>query len=133
MESRKLSRNKDTGNLIQKYCKSFMHSVDGIIYAIEHEINILFMMLGTILVLVLSFFLKISQIELCLVVICTGLLMACELINSAIEATVDLVTLEIHPLAKISKDCASGATFIILFAYFFVLGIIFIPKIIALF
>ena len=133
MESKKLSRNKNTGSLIQKSTKSCKYSLDGIIYAIENEINILFMMLATIIILILSFFLKISQVELCIVVICTGLLMACELINSAIEAAIDLVTLEIHPLAKISKDCASGATFIVLFAYIFVMCIIFIPKIIELF
>ena len=133
MNSSKLDRNKDTGSLIQKYTKSFKHSIDGIVYAIENEINILFMMLGTILVLLLSYFLKISAIELCFVVISTGVLMACELLNSAIEATVDLITLETHPLAKISKDCGSGATCIVLFAYFFVLGIIFVPKIIELF
>lgn len=133
MESRKLKRNKDTGNLVQKYVKSFGHSVDGIIYAIENEINILFMMLGALIVLALCFFLKVNQTELCLVVICTGVFMACELINSSIEAAVDLITLEEHPLAKISKDCASGATLIVMFAYIFVIGIIFIPKIIALF
>ena len=33
-------------------------------------------------------------------------------INSALEATVDLVTIERKPLAKIAKDCASGATLI---------------------
>ena len=36
-----------------------------------------------------------------------------ELINSAIEAVVDLVTLEEHPLAKIAKDCSSAATFVL--------------------
>ena len=129
MESKKLKRNKDTGNLIQKYTKSFGHSIDGIIYAIENEINILFMMSGALIVLALCYFLHVNQVELCLVVICTGVFMACELINCAIEATVDLITLEENPLAKISKDCASGATLIVMFAYLFVIGIVFIPKI----
>ena len=43
MNSSKLERNKDTGNLIMKYVKSFKHSVDGLVYAIENEINILFL------------------------------------------------------------------------------------------
>ena len=58
---------------------------------------------------------------------------ACELINSAIEATVDLVTIEKHPLAKIAKDCASGASLILSFMSLIIACIIFIPKIIALF
>ncbi len=37
------------------------------------------------------------------------LVLAAELINTAVEKTVDLVSTEIHPLAKIAKDTASGA------------------------
>ena len=42
-----------------------------------------------------------------------GMVLSAELINTAIEAVVDLVTLEIHPLAKIAKDCGSAATFVL--------------------
>lgn len=35
-----------------------------------------------------------------------------ELLNTAIEAAVDLTTTEIHPLAKIAKDCGSAASFV---------------------
>lgn len=126
-------RKKDEGNLFKKYAKSLKHSIDGLIYAVENEINILFMMIGTIIVLILSFLLEVNTTELCLVVILSGLLMATELINCSIEATVDLITLEDNKLAKIAKDCGSSATFLILISYFFVIGIIFIPKIIDLF
>ena len=36
-----------------------------------------------------------------------------DILNTAIEAVVDLVTLEEHPLAKIAKDCGSAATFVL--------------------
>ena len=39
-------------------------------------------------------------------------ILALELINTAIEAAVDLTTTEIHPLAKIAKDCGSAASFV---------------------
>lgn len=130
---KKIKRKKDTGNLFSRYRKSFKHAVDGIIYAIENEQNILIMMLATIFALIASFFLKISKIELCLVVICIGMVIACELVNSAIEACVDLVTIKEHPLAKIAKDCASGASLILSIISLFIAGIIFIPKVIALF
>lgn len=128
----KIKRRKDSGNILEKYIKSFHHAVDGIIYAMENEKNILIMMIATILVFVVSFFLKVSKIELCLVVICIGMVIACELINSAIEACVDLVTIKEHPLAKIAKDCASGASLVLSITSLFIAGIIFIPKIIAL-
>lgn len=130
---KKGKRKKDTGNCLTRYIKSFNHAVDGIVYAIENEHNILIMMLATITVLIASFLLNISKIELALVVICIGTVMACEMINSAIEACVDLTTTKEHKLAKIAKDCASGASLVLSVMSIFVAGIIFIPKIIELF
>lgn len=129
----KVKRNKDKGNFIERYYKSFKHAVDGIVYAIENEQNILIMMLATILVLVASFLLNVSKIELVLVVICIGTVIACEMINSAIEACVDLETTKEHELAKIAKDCASGASLVLSVMSIFVAGIVFIPRIISLF
>lgn len=126
-------RRKDKGSFFGKYVKSFKHAVDGIVYAIENEMNILIMMICTFLVLIAGYLLKISIVELVCVVICIGMVMACELINSAIEACIDLVTLEDNKLAKIAKDCGSGASLILSVISLFVAGIIFIPKIIALF
>ena len=57
-----------------------------------------------------------------------GLILALELVNTAVEATVDLFTEERKPLAKKAKDAAAGAVLIVaIFAA--VIGIlIFIPK-----
>ena len=130
---KKVKRKKDTGNLFVRYGKSFKHAVDGIVYAIENEYNTLIMMIATIVTLIASFLLKISKIELALVVICIGTVIACEMVNSAIEACVDLETTKEHELAKIAKDCASGASLVLSVMSIFIAGIIFIPKIIELF
>lgn len=130
---KKVARKKDSGNFLIRYWKSFKHAVDGIVYAIENEHNILIMMLATVVALVTSFLLNVSKIELALVVICICTVIACEMINSAIEACVDLETTKEHPLAKIAKDCASGASLILSVMSLFVAGIVFIPKIIELF
>lgn len=130
---KEVKRNKDTGNFLVRYIKSFRHAVDGIVYAIENEHNILIMMLATIVTLIASFLLNVSNIELVLVVICIGTVIACEMINSAIEACVDLTTTKEHKLAKIAKDCASGASLVLSVMSIFVAGIVFVPKIIALF
>lgn len=127
------NRRKDEGSFFGKYIKSFKHAVDGVVYAIENEKNILIMMICTFLVLIAGFLLELNAIELVSVVICIGMVMACELINSAIEATVDLITLEENKLAKIAKDCASGASLILSVISLLVACIIFIPKIMALF
>ena len=54
--------------------------------------------------------------------------LAVELLNTAIEATVDLVTKEIHPLAKVAKDCGSAAAFVSSIMVFIICCFIFIPK-----
>ena len=59
--------------------------------------------------------------------------MACEMINTSVEAVVDLVTTKENPLAKIAKDCGSSASLILSFASLICGVIIFLPKILALF
>ena len=55
-----------------------------------------------------------------------------ELINSSIEAVVDLVTEEYHPLAKVAKDTSAAAVFVSALASVVVGLIIFLPKLIDL-
>ena len=57
-----------------------------------------------------------------------GMVMALELVNTAVEAVVDLVTEERHPLAKIAKDTAAGAVLIAAIMAAIVGLIIFVPK-----
>ena len=61
-----------------------------------------------------------------------GTISATELINSAVEANVDLCTTKVHPLAKIAKDTASGATLVLCITSIVGGLIIFLPKIIEL-
>ena len=61
-----------------------------------------------------------------------GVVIAGELINTAIEAVVDMYTKEFHPLAKIAKDCGSAATCMATFMAFIVNGIIFLPRLLPL-
>ena len=129
----KVKRYKDKGNFLVRYVKSFKHAIDGLVYAIENEHNVLIMMIAALVTFAASFFLKISTVELGLVVICICTIIACEMINSAIEACVDLEPIKEHPLAKIAKDWASGATLVLVFMSIFIAGIIFVPRIIDLF
>ena len=66
-------------------------------------------------------------------IITLGVVLASELVNTAIEAVVDLVTLEIHPLAKIAKDCGSAATFVLSLLSIVIALFIYAPYIIAMF
>lgn len=126
-------RKKDTGTPIERYKKSFYHAVDGIIYAIEQEWNLVLIMAFILLILVLCFLFPVTTPELLAIVISSGMLLGSEMLNTSIEALTDLVTTENNKLAKIAKDTVSSTVLIFTVMFITVLGIIFIPKIIALF
>lgn len=126
-------RRKDQGNMVKRYGRSIGHALDGINYAIEKEKNLLFIMASILVILALCFIFPVSMDELTSIVICTGIFMITEMVNTAVEAVTDLVTTEENKLAKIAKDSANGAIFLSLMITIVVVGIIFIPKVIAKF
>lgn len=130
---KKIERKKDEGNVLERYKKSFFHAVDGIIYAVEVEHNFIIMMIAALIVFIVGFILPLTMVEIMILVVLIASIFAVELINSAIEAAVDLITTKEHPLAKIAKDLGSAASLILCAASFICGIIIFVPKILALF
>ncbi len=92
------------------------------------KIELCFMTLAIVLGLVFS----ISFLEWLCVIICFGLVLGGEVINSAIEAVVDLASPEYHELAKKAKDCAAGGVLLFSIASFVIGCLIFIPRILLL-
>ena len=117
----------------KRFIKSFGYSIDGLKYAYKYEQSMTIHFTMVIFVIAAGFFLKISLFEWLICFMLMGLVMATELINTSIEAVVDLTCPEIHPLAKIAKDTASAAVFVFSVVAAISGLIIFIPKIIALF
>src|SRR5699024_11405334 len=87
----------------------------------------------TVILLLLSFLLEISLTQWLIIIAIIGLTLVVELLNTAIESTVDLVTEEFHPLAKVAKDTASAAEFVLTLTSALIALMIFILKIIELF
>jgi undecaprenol kinase len=125
----KISRNKDTGNFLTRYVKSFFHAIYGIIYAILNEHNMIIILLAVLVTTAAGFYFQIRTYEWLFCILSFGLVSASEMINTAIEATIDLVTSEIHPLAKIAKDTASSATLILCITALIGAILIFVPYI----
>lgn len=123
-------RNKDKGNALIRYKKSFFHAIDGIVYATKEEHNMIIIIVCAILTIFAGILFKISSTEWLFVILIIGMVIASELINTAIEATIDLITLEKHPLAKIAKDTASSATLVFSVTAFIGAIILFVPKLI---
>ena len=112
--------------------KSFTYAFDGLKYAFKYEQNILVHTLVTILVIIAGIVLKISVTEWLALTLIIGLVIATEIINTSIEATIDLITKEVHPLAKIAKDTAAAAVLVFGLTAIVIGCIIFLPKILIL-
>lgn len=114
----------------KKLINSFKCAIQGIIQAIKTERNVKIHITIMILVIISGIVLKIAKQEWITCIILFGLVISLELVNSAIETTVDIAMPEINEKAKNAKDIAAGAVLIsaILSA---IIGLtIFIPKII---
>lgn len=81
--------------------------------ALRLERNIRYMLIGAVAICVLGWLLAFSLAEWLAVIICCGMVIACELINTAIETVVDLVSPEFHPLAGRAKDIAAAASWVV--------------------
>lgn len=92
--------------------QSFRHAIGGLIYTIRTERNMKIHIFLAVTALVLSYLLEISRVEALVLVFAIALVIVTEMINTAIEATIDLITSRYHPLAKIAKNAAAGAVFI---------------------
>ena len=123
-------------NLKSKDKRTFKGSVknclDGISYVTKSEKNFKREIALGIIALLLSYILKIDKIEFIIVLTMICLVLTTEIINTAIERAVDLVTKEYHELARIAKDVSAGSVLVTSIFALIIGIIIFMPKIITL-
>ncbi len=91
---------------------SFRYAFAGIGYVIRTQSNAWIHALATVCVVIMGLWLELARLDWVLLVIVMGSVWAAEIMNSAVEAVVDLVSPDAHPLAKAAKDCAAGAVLI---------------------
>ena len=111
-ENKKFDRNKIKKRGIKRFINSIKNSLRGLNYAYLHEQSLILHSIMVILVLITGFYFETSKMQWAIIVIVMSIVIITELLNTAIEACVDLVTDEYHELAKIAKDCASAAAFV---------------------
>ena len=127
-----VSRDKLKKHGIKRFIKSFNYALDGLKYAFKYEQNIIFHTVAMVFAIAAGIFFKISITEWLILFLIIGLVIATELINTSIEATIDLITDKVRPLAKIAKDTAAAAVLIFGFTAIIIAIIIFVPKILLL-
>ena len=84
------------------------------------------------LVVIFGLLLHISETEWFVCAVFIALVISLELVNTAVEAAVDLVTEERRPLAKKAKDAAAGAVLAAAICAAIVGCVIFLPKLVVL-
>ena len=101
------------GNVFRKFfltrLASFRHAFEGWGFALRTQPNAWIHAAISLGVIALGFWLQIPARDWAVLVLTITLVLAAELINTAIEAVLDLVSPDHHPLAKVGKDTAAGA------------------------
>ena len=97
-----MSRSDRKKRCFGRFRNSIKYSMAGLRYAYKNEQSMTIHVSVTALTIILGLVFEITAIEWIICIFLLGLIMATELINTALEAVVDLCTQDYHPLAKVA-------------------------------
>jgi undecaprenol kinase len=117
----------------QPLLNSFSFACAGIVNALSSERNMRFHLFCSMIVVFVAFYFSITKTEWLFILLAIGGMFVLELINTAIERIVDLITVEYHPLAKQAKDLAAGAVLVYAILSVMIGIVIFLPYVLRLF
>ena len=117
--------------MIRRFLRSVGNALAGLTYAFgsEHNFRIHVVIAGC--VIAAGFFFALAPLDWIAVLLCIGLVISGECMNTALERLADRVSLERHPLIKQAKDLSSGAVLILAMMAAVIGCIVFVPKIAA--
>ncbi|HKP19856.1 MAG TPA: diacylglycerol kinase [Gaiellaceae bacterium] len=101
-----------TGRRRVSIVESFNFAVEGIIHVLRTHRNMRIHFAAAVVVLVLALWIGVDRIELIALLLSISFVLIAEMVNSAIEAAIDVATSSFDPLAKLAKDIAAGAVLI---------------------
>jgi diacylglycerol kinase len=99
-----------------KFIKSVPYAFRGIISLIKNDNNFRIHLLAVVVVIIVGFWIQLTESEWLAVIITMGVVLAFEAMNTAVETIIDLVSPDYHDLAKKTKDVAAGAVLLFVFA-----------------
>ncbi len=97
---------------VRKLIASFNYAFEGIIYVLKTQRNMQIHFLVTVVILFFSLFFDLSRVEILILLLTISIVIIAEMINTAVEATIDLITDKYNIFAKIAKNVAAGAVLI---------------------
>jgi diacylglycerol kinase (ATP) len=96
----------------KNHVDSFRYAVDGIIHVFRTQRHMRFHFFIVVLVLLIGMLFRLPRTDMAILFVVVSAVLVTEMINTAIESVVDMVTQAYHPLAKLAKDIAAGAVLI---------------------
>jgi diacylglycerol kinase (ATP) len=99
-------------NFFRSRARSFRNAFSGWEYALRTQPNTWIHTAFSLAVLIVCAWLRLPPRDFAIIIVTIALVWAAELINTAIEAAIDLASPNQHPLAKAGKDAAAGAVLV---------------------
>lgn len=115
---------------MKKFLKSFVYAFAGLSYTLKTQLNFKIHCFAGFVVIMLGFYFKLSVAEWLWVILSIALVLILELLNTAIEVLVDLISPQQNIKAGLIKDVAAAAVLIAAIVALVIGLIIFVPKVI---
>lgn len=113
--------------------RSFGYAFEGIGYTLRTQRNMRIHLGLGLAAMLLALFLQITPGEWAALLVAMALIYCLEMLNTVVEAIVDMVSPEFHPLAKVAKDVAAGAVLVSAIFAIAVGAFLFLPRLVGLF
>jgi diacylglycerol kinase len=114
----------------KKFMRSFKYAQAGARHVLATQRNIWIHLAVGVIVLLAAVTLRLPAVELALIILTITAVIAAEMFNTALEALVDLVKPEDHPIAALVKNVAAGAVLALALGAVFVGLLLFIPRLV---
>ena len=115
---------------MKKFLNSFKYAMTGILSAFKTERNMKIHVMIMFLVILFGFLFQLNRNEWLHCITWFTIVIGAEMINTAIETTIDLVMPHFHEKAKLAKDISAGVVLITAIGAIITGFIIFLPKIV---
>lgn len=115
---------------MKRFLQSFVYAWQGVVFTARSQFNFKVHLMGFLFMIFSSFYFSFTKMEFIICLILGFLVLILEIVNTAIECLVDLVSPEFHILAKRAKDAGAGAVLLAAILSVCVWGIIIYNKII---
>jgi len=117
---------------MRRHTISFKHALAGLAYAFASQPNFRFHLATAAVVSLAGWYFRLPRTDWLILIFTFTWMITVELINTSLEAIVDLVSPQIHPLAKIAKDTAAGLVLFSALGAIAVGLLIFLPRFLSL-